>query len=137
MGYLMILTHSEQSGWRRRTFGGILLAAGLALTCWSAWTPCEVFGSGRACVPKPPPDASSWPFSKPDPALGYWLWKHPSWEAAIQWLACAVFVAGGIRSLSPRARALPIAAFFLAAATGPIMLRVCLHLNYQRWPTWD
>jgi hypothetical protein len=136
MFYLMVLTHSEK-GWRRRTPGGMLLAAGLALVCWSAWTPTEVFGSGRPCVHRPPPDASSWPFSKPDPALAYWLWKHPSWEAAVQWLACGVLVAGGIRSLCPRALALSTAAFFLAAATGPIMLRVCLHLNRQGWPTWD
>jgi hypothetical protein len=137
MFFMVLLSGSETSGWRRRTLGGILLASGLALVCWSAWIPNEVFGSGRSFVPRPPADASTWPFSHPDPALAYWLWKHPFWEAAIQWLACGALVGGGIRILYPRGLALPVAASLLAAATGPIMLRVCLHLSQGGWPTWD
>jgi hypothetical protein len=137
MFFLIVLTHSQNSGLRRRTLGGFLLAAGLTLVCWSAWTTNEVFGSNRSFAARPPPDASPWPLSRQDSALAYWLWKHPCWGSALQWLACGVLAAGGIRILYPRGRALAVAAFLLATATGPIMLRVCLHLNRAGWPTWD
>lgn len=128
IAYIRVLvdTRGGRVGWR--ALGWILLPIGVIAVCASALEPTSMFGDAvkNAAISR---------FHQTDPDVPdvvmlrstYWQ-LHPPLRHVPWWIGSCLLMTGGIRLVGERRAGWLATVAVLSAATGPLVLRICLWL---------